>query len=194
MTSRRRRGQSPEPSSARRAAASACVPRIVGTHVDEILQLGVTGRLGGDQQVVGLGLGPQQLVELALGDELLAVLGVLDSEEHDDGDGRRRRVEADLPPVREPVNTPSTPQAPSTPATVTPADAFDDQVPSEWRTWLLREPWNRHVVSSADGDRGPGDAAPSSRSSASRLDGGGDGSPITRRHYPEACGSKPRDG
>ena len=71
---------------------------IVGLH--EVVELSVRGRLGGDEAIVGSRLGSHELVKLALRHELLAMLRVLDGEHHHDRDGRRRRVQRDLPPRR----------------------------------------------------------------------------------------------
>ncbi len=68
--------------------------------------------------LVGPRKGSEQLIEFALGGRLLAFLGVLDSEDHGQGDGRYRYLErgdqavgklrtapATIPPMADPMTT-----------------------------------------------------------------------------------------
>jgi hypothetical protein len=55
-----------------------------------------------EQGIVGTGHGLQDLVQLALRRLLMPGLGVLDHEDHDQGQRSQQRLEDDLPPLGEP--------------------------------------------------------------------------------------------
>ena len=71
----------------RAAASNRSVSRCV--HLDEVVELRISGSLCSDHSVVSRRQSSQQFVELALGHHLLAMLGVLNREHHDDGHCRR---------------------------------------------------------------------------------------------------------
>ena len=72
---------------------------VAEVQVRQSLQLLVGRLLDGDQVLVSTSRGADELVELALQRGDLACLGVLDDEDHHEGDRRRHRVERCRPPV-----------------------------------------------------------------------------------------------
>ena len=65
---------------------------------EDVVELGVGEVLDADELVLGL-RGADQLVELGLKGGVVAVLGVLDQEHHQEGDDRRAGVDHQLPGV-----------------------------------------------------------------------------------------------
>jgi hypothetical protein len=57
--------------------------------------------LEGEQSIVGIGYGQEELVELALGRPLMAGLGVLDDEDHSQGQGGYHGLEYRFPSGKE---------------------------------------------------------------------------------------------
>ena len=65
-------------------------------------QFVIGGVLESEQRIVGAGQRPQDLIKLALRRPLLAGLGVLDNEDHHEGQGGHQGLEDGLPPRGEP--------------------------------------------------------------------------------------------